>query len=45
MKVKATTRLRHLLKSGKTLVKPGAHNSLAARIPPATCTHLSALPK
>ena len=32
MKEKSTTRLRGLLKQGKTLVKPGAHNALAARI-------------
>ena len=32
MKEKSTTRLRRLLKQGKTLVKPGAHNALAARI-------------
>src|SRR5688500_7540210 len=32
MKEKATTALRRLLKQGKTLVKPGAHDALSARI-------------
>ena len=32
MKEKPTTQLRRLLKQKKTLVKPGAHNALAARI-------------
>ena len=32
MKEKSTTRLRRLLAQKKTLVKPGAHNALAARI-------------
>ena len=32
MRIKPTTRLRDLLKQKKTLVKPGAHNALAARI-------------
>ncbi len=32
MKEKSTTKLRRLLKQGKTLVKPGAHNALAARL-------------
>jgi 2-methylisocitrate lyase-like PEP mutase family enzyme len=32
MREKRTTQLRRLLKQGKTLVKPGAHNALAARI-------------
>ena len=32
MKQKATTALRRLLKQGKTLVKPGAHDALSARI-------------
>jgi len=32
MKERSTTRLRRLLSQGKTLVKPGAHNALAARI-------------
>ena len=32
MREKRTTPLRRLLKQGHTLVKPGAHNALAARI-------------
>ena len=32
MKQKASTRLRELLAQKRTLVKPGAHNALAARI-------------
>jgi 2-methylisocitrate lyase-like PEP mutase family enzyme len=32
MREKATTRLRSLLAAGRTLVKPGAHDALAARI-------------
>jgi len=32
MREKSSTMLRRLLKQGKTLVKPGAHNALAARI-------------
>jgi len=32
MRDKATTRLRRLLAAGRTLVKPGAHDALAARI-------------
>ncbi len=32
MKEKATTALRRLLEQGKTLVKPGAHDALSARI-------------
>ena len=32
MKERATTALRRLLKGGRTLVKPGAHNALSARI-------------
>ena len=32
MKEKSSTRLRRLLAQGKTLVKPGAHNALSARI-------------
>ena len=32
MREKSSTKLRRLLKQGRTLVKPGAHNALAARI-------------
>jgi len=32
MRERSSTKLRCLLKQGKTLVKPGAHNALAARI-------------
>jgi len=32
MRERSSTKLRRLLRQGKTLVKPGAHNALAARI-------------